>query len=183
MATLAVMFVVKIEITGKRTALDRGPEWLSAAMIAVLLTGMLLSLGHTWFLARRSGTSLRGVFTAHLPLVLVYSGILGVLLVGSLMGTTGLNLIILVHVGAWLAFVYYQLSKKRVEVKGLWTWLRATPAGFLVLHLGVMLLVLVLFAVRVHVWQRVGFVSELLATKNFVYWALMHIIMSFGTPR
>jgi hypothetical protein len=62
-------------------------------------------------------------------------------------------------------------------------WLRSTPAGFLTLHLGVALVLLLVMVARVHVWQRGGFLSEPLAAGSFCYWALMHICMSFWSGR
>ena len=78
----------------------------------------------------------------------------------------------------WQALPGPPLTSEAERVRDVWTLFVLLAAA-----VGLLVVVLVLFAVRVHVWQRVGFVSELLATKNFVYWALMHIIMSFGTPR
>jgi hypothetical protein len=193
MAVLAIAYVTHIEITAKRTALERAPEWLVPGAISLVLAASVFMLWRLRALARQAGSSLRGVLTAHMPLLLVFGGILGVLLLGSPFGSTGLNLIILVHVTAWLVFVHYQLAKKpatpplpplaRGSWGGLWGWLRGTPTGFLVLHLGVMAVILILMAVRVHVWQRVGFVSELLASKTFTYWGLMHISMSFWSSK
>jgi hypothetical protein len=56
-------------------------------------------------------------------------------------------------------------------------------AGFLTLHLALALAVLGLMAVRLHVWRRVGFLSEALASSRFSYWALMHICTSFWSSR
>jgi hypothetical protein len=184
MAVLAITYVAHIELTNKQTALDRGPDWLVPGAVGLLLLGAAGMLWRLRRLARQAGSSLRGVLAGHLPLLLVFGGILLVLVFGSMFGSTGLNLIILVHVTAWLVFIHYQLSKRPAkEVRGLWQWLRGTPTGFLLLHLGVMLLVLVLMAVRVHVWQRVGVVSELLASRTFTYWGLMHISMSFWSSK
>jgi hypothetical protein len=93
-------------------------------------------------------------------------------------------MIILLHVTVWLVFVHYQLVKRPSSApRNLWQWLRGTPAGFLTLHIGIAVLTLVIMAVRVHVWQRTGWFSELFAAKNFCYWGLMHISMSFWAAR
>jgi hypothetical protein len=183
MTVLAGMSVLRIELTQKRTVLDRGPEWLGPLVAGLVLGLTVVSALRLHWLTRRGGTSVRAVLRLHLPLVLVYLAMLLVLLVGSFMGTTGLNLIILVHVSAWLVYVYHLLSTRRVAVTGLWSWLRGSPTGFLVLHLGLLAIVLALMAVRVHVWQRVGFLSDVLASKNFIYWAMFHIVISFGNGK
>ncbi|MCC6420442.1 MAG: hypothetical protein IT429_19570 [Gemmataceae bacterium] len=157
----------------------------------MLFTGIALPLGGgLWLaaLALRAGRQQYGTarlaLAAHRPLLTVYGVILLVLLLGSLAGSAGFDLIILIHVSAWLVFIHHQLGRRpRSEVGGVWAWLRWTPAGFVTLHLAVAGAVLVLMAVRVHVWQRGGWVSEALATSSFPYWSLMHISMTLWRPR
>lgn len=150
----------------------------------------LLAGGSFWLSAGclRRGCRLHGdwsrLATAYLPLFAVYSVIFGVLLAGAIFGAVVFNLIILIHVAAWLVFVHAQLGRRPASPsRNLWTWLRGTPTGFLTLHFGVIALILVLMAMRVYVWRRVGLLSELLATSSFPYWSLMHITMSFWRPR
>jgi hypothetical protein len=120
--------------------------------------------------------------TEHRPLVVVYACLLGVLVVSAPLGSIGF--VVLLHVARWLIFVHGQLrGRPAPRVRHPWTWLRSTPAGFLVLHLGLALVLLVLMAARVHAWGRAGFPSEALAAGSFCYWALMHICMSFWSGR
>ena len=42
---------------------------------------------------------------------------------------------------------------------------------------------LVLLALRVHLWQRSGLLCDLLKGSNFPYWSLMHIAMAYWHPR
>ncbi|MCI0460383.1 MAG: hypothetical protein L0Z62_25805 [Gemmataceae bacterium] len=163
----------------------------SAAPVALLLAGVAVPLlGGLWVGRRalRAGARLHGcaraALAAHRPLLVVHGGLVAILVLGSLAGSAGFNLIILIHVCAWLVFVHYQLGRRdAVRVRGVWGWLRGTPTGFVVLHLTVAAVILTLMAVRVHVWQRVGWVSEILATSSFPYWSLMHISMAFWRPR
>jgi len=112
----------------------------------------------------------------------VYTAILVMLIVSAPLGSIGF--VVLLHVGTWLVFVRSRLrSAKPVSPRHVWTWLRATPLGFAVLHLGLGLVLLILMAMRVHVWGRVGFLSEILSSRAFAYWALMHIFMSFWSSR
>jgi hypothetical protein len=118
----------------------------------------------------------------HRPLVVVYAGLLVILAVSAPLGSIGF--VVLLHVARWLVFVHGQLRGRPARrVRRPWTWLRSTPAGFLVLHLGLALVLLVLMAARVHAWGRAGFPSEALAAGSFCYWALMHICMSFWSGR
>ena len=118
----------------------------------------------------------------HRPLVVVYGCLLVILVVTAPLGSIGF--VVLLHVARWLVFVHGRLrGRRRPPVGHLGTWLRSTPAGFLTLHLGLALVLLLLMAARVHVWRRGGVLSEALAVGSFCYWALMHICMSFWSSR
>ncbi len=163
----------------------------SPAPVALLLAGVTVPLlGGLWLgrralqAGRRLHGDARAALAAHRPLLVVHGGLVAILLLGSLAGSAGFNLIILIHVCAWLVFVHHQLGRRgRAEVRGWWGWLRGTPAGFVTLHLAVAAAILALMALRVHVWQRGGWVSQILATSSFPYWSLMHISMAFWRPR
>ena len=45
-------------------------------------------------------------------------------------------------------------------------------------HLVLVAVLLVLMAVRVYEWQRVGLVSQMLASSSFYYWSVLHIATS-----
>jgi hypothetical protein len=118
----------------------------------------------------------------HRPLVVVYACLLLILALSAPLGSIGF--VVLLHVASWLVFVHGRLRERpAVPVRHLWTWLRSTPAGFLALHLGLALVLLVLMAARVHVWGRASFLTEGLAAGSFCYWALLHICMSFWSSR
>ncbi len=162
-----------------RALVDSPRVWLMVLM--VLLTAAscgLLSLA-LWGRGR-AGELLR----LHRPLWLVYAGILGLLMIGAVLGSVGFNLIILVHVTAWLVFVCRQLAgRPPVERPSWWQWLRTTPRGFVILHLGVALAVLLLMALRVHCWGRAGWFCELFARSSFAYWSILHISIAFWRGR
>jgi hypothetical protein len=152
--------------------------WLLAA-VAVLATAGALVGARALRAGRRLHGDLPGLLSAHAPLFVVYAGLLGLLLLGGLLGSAGFNLIILLHVTAWLVFVRHRLRGRCAAGGGVWAWLRGTPAGFVVLHLAVAAGILVLLAVRVHVWERAGWMSQALAASSFPYWSLMHISLAF----
>jgi hypothetical protein len=154
--------------------------------IAWLLAGWLIvcawagvSILATVRLARSSYNSVRDAVALYRPLVLVYAALLVVLLVGSLFGSIGYNLVIMIHGMTWLVCTHRKLSEQNAEIAGMWSWLRKSPTGFLTLHLAVTGLALVLFALRTHVWQRTGFVCDLVSKTWFPYWSIMHIAMAF----
>jgi hypothetical protein len=118
----------------------------------------------------------------HRPLVVVYGCLLVILVLTAPVGSIGF--IVLLHVTRWLVFVHGGLrGRPAPPARHLGAWLRSTPAGFLTLHLGLAVVLLLLMTARVHVWGRAGFLSEGLAAGSFCYWALMHICMSFWSGR
>jgi Ca2+/Na+ antiporter len=183
MSVLAAMYLLHVVISGK-SGLTHVSQTLVTVLGLVLVAACAWSWRQTWRLGVNAHGDGRLFLQAHAPLLWVYAGLGLVLMVGSLLGSTGLNLVIIIHVAAWLVFIRHQLAARPLACTwNLWTWLRSTPAGFLTLHVGLTLFFLVLFAMRVYVWQRIGFVSQLLASDSFCYWSLMHISMAFWSSR
>lgn len=183
MGVLASMYLLHVVATGKSGLADV-PQTLSLIVGLLLLVAVVWSWRQTWRLGVKAHGDGRLFLAAHAPLLWVYAGLGAVLLVGSLLGSTGINLVIVIHVAAWLVFVRYQLAQRPPAPSwNPWTWMRSSPVGFLTLHLGLTVLFLVLMAVRVYVWQRVGLASQLLASDTFCYWSLMHISMAFWSSK
>lgn len=180
---LSVGYVLHGLLVRKQATLLAIAPSVHGLLFGILLLACAAALVRTGQLGQRQYGSLGAACREHGPLVSVYLGLLSVLLLGLVLGAAVFNLIILIHAGAWLVFVYHQLQQRSAPTRlTLWTWLRYTPTGFLVLHLSVIALVLVFMALRVHLWHRVGFVSELFEGANFPYWSLMHISMAFWKP-
>ncbi len=180
---LAAAYLVNDKMLREHPRLAPYPAAYLWAGFGLLGIASACSLYGTLQMGLRVHGHLRSFVKAHAPLLGVYLAIMAILLAGSLLGSVGFNLIILVHVTVWLVFVHHQLGRKSAPARNLWTWLRYTPTGFLVLHVGLAAILLVLMALRVHVWGRVGLVSVLLASASFPYWSLMHIAMSFWRGR
>ncbi|MBI2807363.1 MAG: hypothetical protein HYX68_20470 [Planctomycetes bacterium] len=153
-------------------------HWFIAAW-AALVAVTLLAYHRTVVLARLCCGSLAEAGACYRPLLTVYAALIGILLVGSLFGSIGTNLVILIHALTWFVCMLRRLSDNPVQATGPWSWLRQTPAGFLTLHLAVTSIALLLFALRTHVWERTGIVCDLVSKTWFPYWAIMHISMSF----
>lgn len=163
-----------------------GPAALGclAAGAASLGGGSIWVVRRALCLAREEHGGLAPAVAAHAPLLLVYAGLLLILLIGTVCGSVAFNFIILVHAGSWFLFIHSRLGERPAPAGGgLWAWLRGTPAGFIVLHAGVVVAILALLALRVHVWERSGLVSQLLAASSFPYWSLMHITIALWRPR
>ena len=156
------------------TVVDEPGSWLPI-LSAGLIGACAVSGWATWNCVRRHGINVR----AYTPLLGIYATIGGILIGGSLLGSAGFNLIVLIHVTAWFVFVRQRLANQPTAPRNWWAWLRTTPAGFITLHLVAVMAVLILMALRVHLWERVGFVSQLFATSSFHYWSIMHITMAF----
>jgi hypothetical protein len=170
-------------ICGRGVLTSPAAAVLGGATIMCLAAGTFLGV-RFMALGRAVHGTVSDLGGAYRPLLAVYAGLLAILLLGSVAGSVVFNLIILIHAGSWLLFVHRQLGLRPLPTGlNLWTWLRATPRGFLTLHLGMICFVLVVQVLRQYVWQRSGFACQLLAGSSFPYWSLMHISMSFWRPR
>lgn len=175
---LAAGQILRGHFLGRSAMLQELPtEWLVAAWcIAALLTlGFVVS---TIRLALAHG-SFAETALLYQPLFAVYAGLILILSVGSLFGSVGANLVIMLHGMTWLVQTLRKLNEHHEPATGVWSWLRGTPAGFLTLHVAVIGLSLCLFAMRSHVWERTGIVCDLVSKTWFPYWAIMHIATAF----
>jgi hypothetical protein len=155
-----------------------------AGMTALCLAGGSVLAARFLAVGRQVHGNVPALVAAYRPLLGVYGSLLAILLLGAVAGSVVFNLIILIHAGSWLLFVYSQLGRNPApRCQTFWTWLRGTPKGFLVLHLSAIFLVLAVQVLRNYVWQRSGFVCQLFAASTFPFWSLMHITTSFWRPR
>ncbi|MBM3995743.1 MAG: hypothetical protein FJ303_16570 [Planctomycetes bacterium] len=179
MATLAGFQIVRGHLWGRSQLLQSSSTvWLLSAwalltILAVIALCYMLRQIHTLY------GSVNEMIAHYRPLLAVYAGISTILLVGSMFGSVGANLVILVHGLTWLVCTHRNLSERNDPIEGWWSWLRKSPTGFLTLHVVVIGLALVLFALRTHLWERTGFVCDLVSKTWFPYWSIMHIAMAF----
>jgi hypothetical protein len=175
MTAFAFIYTLHGRVQEKLESVIAEPEW----WLSLLSGGLLILCAASWW-ATRTGMRRHGIVARdYAPLLAVYAAIAGILIVGSLMGSVGFNLIVLIHVMAWFVFVRQRLIDCPTTARTWWAWLRTTPAGFVTLHVLAAGVVLTLMALRVHIWERGGFVSQLFATSSFHYWSIMHITMAF----
>jgi hypothetical protein len=175
MAAFALIYTLHGRVQEKLEGVVAAPEWWLALLTLGLLAACAGSWRATWATVRRLDIEVRH----YAPLLAVYAAITSILIAGSLLGSIGFNLIVLIHVMAWFVFVRQRLANQSAPVRSWWAWLRGTATGFVVLHLVAVVVVLTLMALRVHLWERAGLISEMFATSSFHYWSIMHITMAF----
>lgn len=176
---LVTLFALVYTLHGRvqeklESVVDEPGGWLPF-LTGGLIVACAVSGWATWRCVRRHGIVVR----AYTPILCIYATIAGILVAGSLLGSVGFNLIVLIHVTAWFVFVRQRLVNQQATPRTWWAWMRTTSAGFITLHLVAVAVVLIFMALRVHLWERVGFVSQLFATSSFHYWSIMHITMAF----
>jgi len=179
MFLLASGQILRGHFLGRSAMLQEMPtEWLVGgwALVTFLSVYSLLSAMR---LARETFGSVREAIVLYQPLLAVYAGLIVILILGSLFGSIGANLVIMLHGMTWLVHTLRKLNAQPTQATGVWSWLRGTPTGFLSLHLVVITFSLFLFAMRTHVWERTGIVCDLVSKTWFPYWAIMHIAMAF----
>jgi hypothetical protein len=179
MMLLAGVQILRGHFLGRSAMLAELPtEWLMAGwlLVSILACGSIFLTLH---LARSTYGSVREAFALYQPLLAVYGALVAIMVLGSLLGSVGANLVILVHGMTWLVCTVKRLQERKAEVTGLWSWVRGSPAGFLTLHVVMIALALLLFGLRTHAWDRTGFVCNLVSKGWFPYWAIMHIAMAF----
>ncbi|MBI1831992.1 MAG: hypothetical protein HYR84_11140 [Planctomycetes bacterium] len=179
MAALAGFQILRGHLLGRSPLIQQASTtWLLAAW-GVLTLLAVIAVWHTASQIRTQYGSVQEIVSHYRPLLAVYAGISTILLVGSMFGSVGANLVILVHGLTWLVCTHRKLSERNDPVTGLWSWLRNSPTGFVTLHIAVITIALLLFALRTHLWERTGFVCDLVSKTWFPYWSIMHIAMAF----
>jgi len=170
---------------GFQSMLASFPAGVAGGLGALLLATAvsLLRLQRLW---RHSGEgALSGHLQRHRPIYTVFAGTLLLVLAGGFL-TRHNHVIVILHVTAWYVFYLRRLRRQAPQnppPRSLsWQWLRATPAGFNLLHLGTLLVVVAAAAVWVYGFRSDPGLTPLWVTldvKNFQYWTLMHVTLSF----
>jgi hypothetical protein len=133
--------------------------------------------------ARLGYSGPREMMRTHSTLFKLMFAVPGVLFAGLVL-TQRPYVIILFHVVAWYVFALYQFKKypPKNPIKGLWSWMRATPNGFRTLHIGLVVGLMTTGLVWTLWMGQTDYLYWLLAPDAFLYWTIMHITVSF-VPR
>lgn len=191
-AFLAALFVAGagLRVGNPRRYTEALLGWAPDALVPVLGFVPLLAVSVAAFAFRRrldreheGGAG--GFLRLHRPILLVYAGILGVLLLDILISGRAYAIVTL-HVASWYVFTAHQLRTRPAPVPAprplTWRWMRSTPRGFDVLHIGLVLLTLV----GAWVWAY-GFRNDptlaafyvVLSRDAFPFWTIMHVSLSW----
>lgn len=157
-----------------------GARLLVAALPLAVIT--LLAV----FLVRRARRAGRGTLIRRFPpLSRVVIGILVIVLLDSAIYQRTYAIVSL-HVCAWFVFILHQFNNRPapdpMPRRFTWTWMRTTKAGFVFLHVGLVLLVTAGAAVWAYQFEN-GRTPSLfwiaLSREAFPYWTIIHITTSF----
>ncbi len=117
---------------------------------------------------------------ANRPILVVFAAALLILLAQK-----GFAIVTL-HVTCWYVFALHQLKKRPATPAPKpfsWSWLRATPAGFNVLHIGSAVLLVAVGAVWAYGFRNdpaMAPMRVILDPASFQYWTIVHVTASFG---
>ena len=117
---------------------------------------------------------------ANRPILVVFAGALAVLLAQK-----GFAIVTL-HVTCWYVFALHQMRKRPAAPtppRFSWSWLRATPAGFRFVHVGLILVLVTAAAVWAYAFRNdpeIAPMRILLAPASFPYWTILHVTASFA---
>lgn len=161
------------------------PEWRA---VGGLLPAVLVLLA-AWRWCRRIDRSYDGGVKAflktHRPLLLVFGGILTVLLLDITLNRRAYAIVTL-HVAAWYVFVLAAYTRRPPPAPApkapTWRWMRSTPAGFNLFHLGLLGLVIagaVVWAYATRNDPSVSVANVVLSREAFPYWTIMHVTVSW----
>jgi hypothetical protein len=164
-----------------------GSQSLGVKLLLSLAPSIALAAAYRWtfmrYSARLGYSGPREMMGAHSTLFKLMFAVPGVLFAGLVL-TQRPYMIILFHVVAWYVFALYQFKKypPRNPIKGLWSWMRATPNGFRTLHIGLVIGLMMTGLVWTLWLGQTNYLYWLLAPDAFLYWTIMHITVSF-VPR
>ncbi len=168
-------------------------EWLSAAVMnvpeffrwalgvlpVVVAAVAIVRLRDCW--RREEPGRFTTFLGVHRPIYLVFAGSLLILLAQK-----GYAIVTL-HVAAWYVFSLRQLKRRPAPAlppRASWQWLRATPAGFRLLHLGSLALLVIAGGVWAYGFRNDPALAPFaifLDKDNFAYWTILHVTVSFSS--
>lgn len=151
---------------------------------AIYLVPVLLFNGalFAWF-SRAYPGGWRAIWQDHHPLLVVFLISTGIIFATLLVGPWTFNFVVLAHFVGWYFFALRKLDQippeKAAPASRPLAWMRTTPAGFRMLHLGLAVLVTLLIAVSVYAFGDEGWLSTIVGGPAFYYWTVIHVSLSF----
>lgn len=157
-------------------------EWPYALRFTTTFVPMLLiAMFALWRITRRFPDGRHGLWRTHRPILIVFCGSTGIILVALLSGPWTFNAVVLMHFVGWFIFARRMLAQRppASPPTTTWTWLRTTPAGFSVLHVGLAALTACLIAISTYAFGKTDFLELVVGSKVFYFWTIMHVTLSF----
>ena len=161
-------------------------ELPSAARLLVATLPLAITTLLAVFLVVRARRAGRGTLLRRFPpLSRVVIGILAIVLLDFMLHERTYAIVSL-HVCAWFVFILHQFDSRPapdpMPSRFTWTWMRTTKAGFVFLHVGLVLLVTAGAAVWAYRFGNGRTPSAFwiaLSRDAFPYWTIIHITTSF----
>lgn len=148
---------------------------------SMFLPMLAIAIVALWRIARQFPDGLAGLWRVHRPILAVYCVSLSVILIALVGGAWTFNIVVLGHFVGWYFFALYLIKKHppKEAPKSWFAWMRTTRKGFMTLHLGLAAVVTVLIAISTYGFGKEGILEDLVGSKSFYYWTVMHVTLSF----
>lgn len=142
---------------------------------------VLIAIGALIVIARQFPEGWRGFWQAHRPILTVFLGSTGIILIALASGPWTFNAVVLMHFVGWFIFGRYMLAQRppKEPPRGWWLWMRTTPQGFSVLHIGLAVVTAALIAVSTYAFGKTDWLEFVVGSKVFYFWTIMHVTLSF----
>ncbi len=134
-----------------------------------------------WRISRVFPDGLRGLWRVHRPILIVFITLASIIVLPMWAGGWTFQVAILLHFVGWYIFAMYRLRQfpPKQPPHGLWHWMRTTPRGFAVLHLGLAAVAVIVVGINVYHFGQTGWLNEIVGRQNFYYWTIIHVTLSF----
>ncbi len=171
------------DLTDPVAAMPDVVRWAIGVLPATVVVAASLSLRREW--RRQNLGPVGGFLRVHRPVLTVLGGTFLVLAAGLSAGRA--HPIVILHVAAWYVFSVRMLKKQPAPAppprRSTWQWLRSTPAGFRLLHVGSFALLVAAGVVWAYGFRNdasFGPLRMLLGKDSFPYWTILHVTVSLA---
>lgn len=157
-------------------------SWPFVLRLGIMFVPMLLiSVFAILRMGRRFPGGLPNLWRVHRPILTIFSISLVIILASLIGGPWTFNIVVLMHFVGWYIFALFLMDHRPPArpPRGVWQWMRTTRQGFMTLHLGLAALVTILIAVSIYGFGKDCWLEPIVGSKNFYYWTIMHVTLSF----
>jgi hypothetical protein len=148
-----------------------------------LLPAAAVNALFAWWMQRSYPGGWRAIWREHHPILMVFLWSTLIVLSTLLVGPWTFNFVVLAHFVGWYLYALRKLrtipAAARAAPAEPLRWMRTTPAGFNLLHLGLTVVVVALIAVSTYLFRGQGWLDMLVSGPSFYYWTVLHVSLSF----